>query len=67
MNEIPKETMATLERAGWVWVSARTSPNGLRLHTLGRYPETGLQGNLRRYQEQEERSVDGWAWEAEQE
>jgi hypothetical protein len=67
IEQLPQDIMAKLEAAGWVWLSARTSPNGLQMHTLGRYPETGLGGALRRYAEQEERSADGWAWEAEQE
>lgn len=63
-DEIPADVLEKLSRAGWVWISARTSPRGLRLHTLGRFPETGMGGALRRYEEQEERSVDGWIYEA---
>jgi hypothetical protein len=64
MNDIPADVLEKLSAAGWVWISARTSPNGLRLHTFGRWPETGMGGTLRRYEETEERSVDGWIWEA---
>lgn len=63
---MPDELMQKLSAAGWVWISKRETANGLELHTLGRFPETGLGGALRRYREQEERSVDGWTWEAEQ-
>jgi hypothetical protein len=66
MDKLPDDVMAALSAQGWVWIRARVSPNGLVLHTLGRYPETGLGGSLRRYQEQEERSVSGWEFEAAQ-
>lgn len=56
--------LTALSRDGWTWLSQRISPNGLTLHTLGREPETGLGGALRRYSETEERSADGWAYEA---
>lgn len=62
---LPDDVMRKLSAAGWVWLSKRETANGLTLHTLGRYPETGMNGTLRRYAEQEERSVDGWRWEAE--
>jgi hypothetical protein len=65
-EEIPEATMTVLSQAGWVWLRGRVGTSGLHLHTMGRFPETGLGGSLRRYAEEEERSVSGWEWEAEQ-
>jgi hypothetical protein len=60
---IPKDVMEKLERVGWVYISSRTTANGLVLHTLGRGRMTSPL--VRTWEETEERSVEGWAWEAE--
>jgi len=64
MSEIDPLVMKALEAQGWVYIGKRTTTNGLVLHKMGRHPETGLGGSLRRYEETEERSAEGWAFEA---
>lgn len=59
------DLLADLSRAGWTLISQRTTPNGLILYKMGRDPETGLGGALRRWAETEERSAEGWMMEIE--
>ncbi len=66
MEEISKEVMGALSAQGWVYIGSRIGKSGIMLHKLARWPETGLGGSLRRYAETEERSAEGWAYEAEQ-
>lgn len=59
------ELMARLSAAGWTLISTRTSPTGLTLYKRGRGRETSPLG--RWWDETEERSVEGWQYEADQE
>lgn len=61
---MPEELMTRLSAAGWCYISTRTTGNGLVLHKLGRGRLTSAL--WRGYAEEEERSVEGWRYEAEQ-